>query len=185
MGNRVGLRRYTNVMTRRQTIPSPATPPGSTPRYRDRIYDDARHDPYRAKGKYQEPAACTGCGAIFEGGRWRWSQVAANARPSMCPACARIRDALPAGYVSLSGPFFEAHRLELLRLVRNTAAQERAEHPLHRIMQILEDAEQTLVTTSDVHSARRIGEALKHAYDGDLDIGFGHDEYSVRVSWRR
>jgi hypothetical protein len=36
-----------------------------------------------------------------------------------------------------------------------------------------------------VHSARRIGEALASAYKGDLDVRFGEDEYSVRVSWTR
>ena len=172
-------------MTRRQEIPTPLTPPGSVPRYFDRIYDDPRHDPYQAKGKYREPTACRRCGAIFEGGRWRWGEAAAHASHSICPACARIRDDLPAGYVSLSGAFFDAHRDELMRLVWNTAARERTEHPLHRIMHVVEARDRTVVTTSDVHCARRIGEALKRAYDGQLDMSFGHDEYSVRVSWRR
>ena len=172
-------------MTRRHSPATPDTPPGSMPRYRDRIFDDLRHDPYQAKGKYREPTVCGTCAAVFEQGRWRWGDVPAGARRSTCPACARIRDELPAGYVNLSGTFFNDHRAELLHLARNAAEQERAEHPMHRIMQVVEAPAQTVITTTDVHSARRIGEALERAYDGDLDVRFGADEYSVRVNWKR
>lgn len=41
------------------------------------------------------------------------------------------------------------------------------------------------VTTTDVHLARRIGEALHRAYQGQLDIKYSQDEYLVRVNWTR
>lgn len=172
-------------MGRRHSIPSPESPPGGIVRHRDRVLDQARHDPYQAKGKYRGPALCSGCGAIFENGRWRWGEAPAGAHRSTCPACARTRDEFPAGYVNLSGVFFDAHRAELLQLARHTAEQERGEHPLHRIMHVVEAPGQTVITTCDVHSARRIGEALASAYKGDLDVRFGEDEYSVRVNWTR
>lgn len=172
-------------MARRHLTPAPETGPGSVPRYRDRIFDDSRHDPYHAKGKYREPTACNVCGAIFQNGRWCWGEAPRGARRATCPACARTRDELPAGYVNLSGEFFNAHRDELLRLARHAAEKERAEHPLHRIMHVVEAPGQTVITTCDVHSARRIGEALASAYDGHLDVRFGEDEYSVRVNWTR
>ena len=40
------------TMTRTTTTPPSLAPRGSDRRYRDRIYDDPRHDPYQAKGKY-------------------------------------------------------------------------------------------------------------------------------------
>jgi hypothetical protein len=172
-------------MARRQSVPTPQTLPGGTPRYRDRIFDDPRHDPYQAKRKYREPTACDTCGAVFERGRWRWGDKPAGAARSTCPACARARDELPAGYVKLSGDFFNAHREELLQLARNAAEQERAEHPLHRIMHVVETPAETVITTSDIHSARRIGDALESAYRGELDVRYGEDEYSVRVNWSR
>ena len=128
---------------------------------------------------------CAGCGAIFDRGRWKWREAPRGAHQATCPACARTRDELPAGFVTLSGEFFNAHRAELLQLARSTAARERSEHPLHRIMNVVETPAEAVITTCDVHSARRIGEALERAYDGDLDLRFGEDEYFVRVNWRR
>jgi len=172
-------------MARRHSVLTPDTPPGGVTRYRDRIFDDPQHDPYHAKGKYREPSACGTCGAVFEGGRWRWGEAPAGARKSTCPACARIRDDFPAGYVNLSGEFFNAHRAELLQLARNAAEKERSEHPMHRIMHVVEAPAETVITTCDIHSARRIGGALESAYQGDLEVRFGEDEYSVRVKWSR
>ncbi len=172
-------------MARRHSTPTPESPPGSVTRYRDRIFDDLRHDPYHAKGKYREPTVCPGCGAIFENGRWKWGEAPLGAHKATCPACARTRDELPAGFVTLSGDFFNAHRVDLLQLARNTAENERSEHPMNRIMTVTEASDEAVITTCDVHSARRIGEALKRAYDGDLDMSFAEDEYSVRVNWKR
>ena len=172
-------------MARRHSTPTPDSPQGSVTRYRDRIFDDLRNDPYHAKGKYREPTVCSGCGAIFENGRWKWGEAPPGAHKATCPACARTRDELPAGFVTLSGDFFNAHRVELLQLARNTAENERSEHPMNRIMTVTEAPGEAVITTCDVHSARRIGEALKRAYDGDLDMSFAEDEYSVRVNWKR
>ena len=172
-------------MTRRHATPTPDSPPGSVTRYRDRIFDDLRHDPYQAKGKYREPTACPSCNAIFEHGRWKWGEAPPGGHRAICPACARVRDKLPAGLVTLSGEFFNAHRAELLQLARNTAESEGAEHPLHRIMSVDEAPDKAVIATCDVHSARRIGEALESAYDGELDVRFGEDEYAVRVHWTR
>lgn len=40
------------------------------------------------------------------------------------------------------------------------------------------------IATTNVHLPRRIGEALKRAHDGELDVTFGHDEYSAPVHWK-
>jgi hypothetical protein len=41
------------------------------------------------------------------------------------------------------------------------------------------------VTTTDVHLARRIGDALRSAFHGELIIKYSPDEYLVRVNWTR
>ena len=70
-------------------------------------------------------------------------------------------------------------------LIRNTEKQENGEHPLERIMTFAAEEEHFLVTTTGIHLARRIGEALKHAYQGNLDLTYGDGEQSIRVIWRR
>ena len=172
-------------MPRRTPPPTPHTPPGGVTRYRDRIFDAKRHDPYQVAGKYAEPTRCSSCGAVFHHGRWQWASTLPGSHVVLCPACQRIRDKLPAGVVTLEGLFVAAHRTELVQLVRNVAEREREEHPLNRIMQIDEGADRVQVSTTDIHSPQRIGEALKRAYDGELKLQYAEDEYMVRVHWRR
>lgn len=173
-------------MARRANTPSPLAPPGSTPRYRDRIYDDPRHDPYQAKGKYPESTVCRDCHAVFRRGRWTWGPAPeATPHSALCPACGRIRDELPAGYVTLEGARTVTDRDALVRIARNEEARMKAEHPLERIMRVEEDGMRVQVTTTDIHLPRRIGEAVLHSQKGTLDIKYGEDEYSVRVHWHQ
>jgi hypothetical protein len=52
-------------------------------------------------------------------------------------------------------------------------------------MKIEDMGDQIVVTTTEIHLPRRIGEALKSAFDGDLDFNYDEDGYFVRVGWRR
>ena len=72
-----------------------------------------------------------------------------------------------------------------MKLVRNTEEREQGEHALQPIMEINEDSSEIAVTTSDIHLARRIGEAINNAYEGDLDINYCPEDYTVRVAWSR
>jgi hypothetical protein len=172
-------------MTRRIQLPTSGTPPGGRIAYRDRIFDDLRHDPYQAKGKYKQPAACSDCGAVFRRGRWQWGTAPNGALTVRCPACRRMRDKLPAGYLTVDGAFLEQHRDELLQLVHNEAERERSEHALHRIMDIAAGPESLVVTTTDIHLPRRIGHALESAYQGRLELRYAEDEYALRAHWQR
>ena len=172
-------------MTTRKAIPTPLTPPGGIARHGARVFDDLKHDPYQAKHKYSEPTACKDCGAVFHRGRWQWGTAPAGAHQALCPACHRIRDKLPAGTLTLEGGFIAAHRAELLGIVRNEEQREKGEHPLHRLIAVEDAPDRIVVTTTDVHLPRRIGEALKDAHQGELDVRFGADEYSVQVNWKR
>ncbi len=41
------------------------------------------------------------------------------------------------------------------------------------------------ITTTDLHLPRRIGEAFRRAYDGELTIDHEKKSYLVRVTWTR
>lgn len=143
------------------------------------------HDPYKEKGKPAGHAVCPDCGAVFDRGRWHWGERRAEAKEHRCPACQRIKGKLPAGYLRIEGPFATSHRADLLKLMRNHEAHAKAEHALERIMAIEEHADHLVVTTTDVHLARGLGDALHHAYQGELDTHYNDAEALVRVSWRR
>jgi len=155
---------------------------------RRQIYTEEKAGPYRENEKYPEPTVCVECGALFVKGRWSWDEIPENVSTATCPACRRTADNYPAGIIELSGEFYQNHREELLNLVQNIKNKEIASHPLERIMEIREDKEtdgdKTLVLTTGIHIARRIGDALFNAYEGDLDFTYEEDTF-IRVSWKR
>lgn len=169
---------------RKRDVPSNGTA-GAPKRVGARVFDDSPHDPYARLGKYKEPTRCPMCGAVFHHGHWQWIASPDGAKDVMCPACRRTEESFPAGRVVLSGPYVAAHRGELLQIAQRQAEHARAEHPLHRIIEIVDRGGDVEITTTDVHLPRRIGEALKRAHDGALDIHFSDDAYEIRVAWRR
>ena len=152
---------------------------------RDSMYEERNHDPYLVRGKYKEPTVCPDCQAIFHKGRWQWGEAPDDAHPHRCPACARIHDRVPAGFLTLAGAFFAGHRDEILHLLHNHEAKEKAAHPLERIMGIEEQAQGTVVSFTGNHLARGSGEALRHAYQGDLHIDYNDKDGQIRVRWSR
>jgi hypothetical protein len=154
---------------------------------RDRLIKEERHDVYKEKSKWPEPTLCSECGALFTSGRWSWEKVSlqTDIHQATCPACRRIIDQYPAGYLDLTGPFFSDHRADILNLIYNTESREKGEHPLERIMTISHGADHTAITTTGIHLARRLGEALAKAYKGELSFHYADAEDTIRVSWRR
>ncbi len=153
---------------------------------RDRLVQQKRHDAYREWGKMPEFTVCTVCKAVFLDGRWSWTEVPSEANFVTCPACQRIADNFPAGYVEIKkGSFLGEHRDEILNLVKNTEKQEKEARPMERIMNIDEHEDLIIITTTGIHVARRIGEALSRAYQGNLDFSYGDGEKTIRVYWER
>ncbi|HEU0220353.1 MAG TPA: BCAM0308 family protein [Gallionella sp.] len=162
-----------------------SNPAGFHPIRHDRLLQEAVHDTYKTKGKLPEPTVCPDCGAVFHAGRWQWLDKPKDAHQASCPACHRVLDHFPAGYVSLSGKFLIAHEAEILQLIRHREVREKAEHPLQRIMDIEKTEHGTLITTTDIHLARGIGEALHHAYQGELEFHYNPEQNLLRVNWNR
>jgi NMD protein affecting ribosome stability and mRNA decay len=153
-----------------------------------RAQDDHVVDTYRRRKKLPEPTRCPNCGAIYHEGRWQWAQSSSppSVHEETCPACHRIADKYPAGIVTLRDPMLTGHKPEIVALARNLEAAEKGEHALNRIIAIEEPAENELViTTTDIHLPRRIGEAVERAFHGHLKVHYDEGNYFVRVDWRR
>jgi NMD protein affecting ribosome stability and mRNA decay len=155
------------------------------PARRDRLIQELEHDPYHSKRKLEGPTVCPDCGAIFRAGRWRWESAPDDAARHPCPACDRIRDQVPAAFLTLRGEFLRAHENEIVHLIHNLEAHERSEHPLKRIMAREDTGDAMVFTFTDAHLARGVGEALHHAYQGELDYEYEKGEILLRVSWSR
>lgn len=151
----------------------------------DRLHHADEKDPYATRKKLADPTACPTCGAMYRKGRWTWGAPPADAARAECPACRRIADGYPAGIVRLSGDFAKSHADEIRGLVRHVEEREKKEHPLKRIMAVTQEGDDLVVTTTDEHLARGIGEAVHHAYQGELDYRFHETENVLRVAWKR
>jgi hypothetical protein len=104
----------------------------------------------------------------------------------LCPACRRINGKSPCGFLTLQGVFLRRHRDEILNLARNVEAREKAEHALSRIMGLDHAADDmTLVTTTTMELARAIGEAIQHAWRGELTYRYTDESTILRVEWKR
>jgi ribosomal protein L37AE/L43A len=153
----------------------------------ERQGDTYRRKVRKVEAKLPDESICPDCGAEFRRGRWRWTTAVRRrgARRDTCPACQRIRDRYPAGEVTLRGEFARAHRAELLALVNNLEAKEKAKHPLNRLMEVRDAGDELVVTTTDVHLAHGIGAALFHAYRGTLHAPWAEEGDLLRVTWER
>ena len=143
-------------------------------------------DAYRMPAKLVDPTVCPSCGAVFTQGRWQWvTPIPSGSNQENCPACKRTHDNYPAGYVILEGSFFDWHSDEIMRTIYNHEEHERKEHPLKRIISNVKDGTKTVITTTDIHLARGIAEAVKNAYQGDLNLQYVAGENLLRAYWKR
>lgn len=153
---------------------------------RDRLIKERIHDPYMTRSKPAEPSVCKECGVVFSGGRWQWqSTLPSGTHDTVCPACQRVHDKVPAGFLTLDGEFFHAHRDEILHLVRNKVEEQKARHPMKRLMAIEDQDGETVITFTDIHLPRGVGEAIERAYEGELEIQYTDEAGLLRVYWRR
>lgn len=153
--------------------------------HHDFRHDHALNDPYYQTEKPPEHSQCPKCHAVFTNGRWTWEKAPKDSHEETCPACRRIEDRFPAGYVLIKGEFFNEHRDEIINLVKAREKRQKAERPLQRIMGMDETRDGFEVTTTDSHLARGIAEALHDAYKGDLKVKYSRDENLVRAIWKR
>jgi hypothetical protein len=122
---------------------------------------------------------------VFAKGRWTWKPADDRANEELCPACRRIKDRVPAGVIQLKGEFFHEHGDEIENLIRNQERLEKERHPLERLMALKRNGDGMRVETTGLRMARRVGDALQDAYQGDLQIDYLKGQDKVRVNWER
>lgn len=152
---------------------------------REQVLQGLPSDSYKPGEKLSEPTTCSGCGATYHGGRWSWKASLPGAHKALCPACRRIHEDFPAGYVTIKGEFFTQHRDEILHLIRHCEESEKAEHPLQRLMAIKPSGDGLLVTTTDTHLARNVAEKLHAAFKGDIEFSYSEEDNVLRASLTR
>jgi len=151
----------------------------------DRLIKTKRTDVYQDKIKLNEPTLCKTCASLFVGGRWTWKKPEGPVNEAVCPACRRIADNYPAGYIEIMGSFFKEHQEDLLNLVHNIGTREKTDRALERIIRILKKPNGVVVTTTGIHIARRIGEALHRSYKGQFSFTYLDADKGIRVRWER
>ncbi len=151
----------------------------------DRLIKERRKDTYKNISAIPEKAVCKNCGVTFSNGHWTWKEKDENFYETICPACKRTEDNYPAGLIEIKGKFYNEHSKEISNLIKNTEKLEKNERPLERIMSIKKEIGRIIVTTTGIHIARRIGEALKRSYQGLFSFQYGEGEKSIRVVWER
>jgi hypothetical protein len=152
---------------------------------REQVMKPLTDDSYRTDSKLPDPTRCPKCGAVYLKGRWTWKTAPADAELHRCPACQRIHDHFPAGYVTLKGKFDPEFRVQALNLVKARETRAMSEHPMQRIIAVEDIPGGIRVTTTSGHLAHGIAHALHEAFHGSLDLRYSKDEHLVRATWRK
>jgi hypothetical protein len=171
----------------RQEVAMMSTDIPHSPVRRDKLLKQPHPDTYRTDRKLHDPTLCKVCGAVFTGSRWQWLDELPEAADEIrCPACQRIHDHVPAGFLTLKGEFFENHREEIMHLVHNHAERQRLQHPMQRIIDTVALPKGGIeISFTEYHLPMGLGEAVKSAYQGELLIIFADESGQERVSWGR
>jgi hypothetical protein len=143
------------------------------------------HGDYRSDHKSPEAATCRQCHASVHNGSWQWLKTPTVSAEILCPACQRIRDDFPAGFVSIEGDFFQKHRVELMYMVQTQSTRATAADPLRRLMRAHDTPGGVMFTTTDTHLAMEIGDALHDAFGGHIRFSFADGHELLRVHWKR
>jgi NMD protein affecting ribosome stability and mRNA decay len=151
----------------------------------DRLIREKRKDFDMKTNTAKAAMVCSNCGAIFSNGKWTWKDQINNLRETTCPACKRINDNYPAGFVEIKGRFYSEHEKEISNLIMNMEKTEKKERPLERIMMFKPEKSKATLTTTGIHIAKRIGEALSKSYQGNFTFMYLDGEKSIRVLWER
>lgn len=139
-----------------------------------------------------EVSFCKKCGLVYRQKRWimdpeEMERLKADpaAGKVVCPACQRMRDNVPGGYLTLKGEYLRRHEVEILELIKNTESKSRKKNPLGRIMEIRQEGDVLTILTTEDKLAQKLGRDVYKAHSGNLNYQWSHTENYVRVDWSR
>ncbi len=133
--------------------------------------------------KGHDGVVCKVCGIVLNRGTWSVGPAPeGKVAKVVCPACTRIRERYAAGTVTIPAEFL-GRRAEVVNMVRNLEKSESAEHPLERVMDIVDDDGALVVTTTGVHLARLVAHKLAKRFHKKPRIWYADDEELVHVEW--
>ena len=96
-----------------------------------------------------------------------------------------MQDDNPAGIVTFTGEYLVANEEEILNTIKNTEQKARARSPLSRVMEIKQEGNVLIVTTTEDKLAQKLGRDIYKAHSGKLEYQWSADNSSVRVNWTR
>jgi NMD protein affecting ribosome stability and mRNA decay len=160
-------------------------------------------DPYSMKQAPKGLLECPECRAVFYRKRWSFPEIpssptrkstgAGPKKPTkhvlvpqifVCPACRKLRDGYPEGFLKIHWPNWEAHKPEVLGLIHNEEHQAVRKNPLERIMTIRTRPDGADIETTTEHFAQRLGKHLDRAFKGSIEYRWSHKDKCVRVVWQ-
>ncbi len=152
-------------------------------------------DPYKTALEYKELSVCRRCRSIYHDKRWSIDEKlyksllkdAGKVNYTLCPACQKIQTGYVEGVVELEGDFLFKHKEDILNLINNTEKRANYIDPLEKIIKIdIDDQnEKIILTTTSENLAQRIGKNLEKAYKGSVEYSFSKEDRMARVYWVR
>lgn len=133
---------------------------------------------------YPDPGLCSGCGVVFEHGRFKWKlPPPEQARPIVCPACRAQREEYARGLLRVRGAQLQALEPEIQALVEKVAAYESQHHPLERILAVVRLDDELEICTTYEYLARRLAETLHQAWHGDMHYAYTYYDQRLTIVW--
>lgn len=153
--------------------------------YRKKL--DVFRDTFLPRRSPGEIIQCSGCGAFYHRRRWTLNSPpgfspSARQHGVFCPGCQKLKAHSVSGELHMRG-VAEQDRGEILRLLRNEAAQAREKNPLERIMRLATTGDDWTVETTTEKLAQRLGRSLRKARGGKVNYTWSHNNKFVRVVW--
>lgn len=149
-------------------------------------------DSYPNSLNISEKTVCKGCNSFYLNKVWHIDSKRLKSllkdpdvNYAKCPACMKIKDNYPEGYVSLKGEFFSSHRDEIMRIVSNEEKRAMGFNPMERIIEIKNEDVSATITTTTEKLAQRIGRAINNAYNGSVKYSWSPGNRIARVTWER
>lgn len=161
---------------------------------KDKMLDVKIHDPYMKKDAYTDPTICPTCGLVYHDKMWHNNKEFVeeikkkhNYDQKDCPACRKIKDDYPLGVLILQGSIINNTQkvTEIKNLIRHETEKEANSNPLARIFKVEEFPDRIEIKTTTEGLAKRLGNAIQKAFQGDLELVFSENDKFLRVIWKK